>query len=453
MDGRKLCIFGLDQHVNLSSFSSIDCFPGRATTGLGLFLGISALVCTALVGCKPERPANEDRQQEARARVALAGIPGGAEDPVADKKGGLTEQERNLVVAKVGDVTITLGDVESQLSSQPAFARARFRSFDKKVEFLNNLVQFELLAMEAQAKGYDTDPDVVLAMKRAMIQEYTQNDLQKLVTAASVTDEDVARYYENNRPMFQKEEQIRVSHILFENQESADKGQLELQSAIKADPARSRQIFSDFARRLSKDIKTDYVNGDLNFFTKAGYVDPSRAEVIRLPDLLVETAFAISGVNEISKVIKTEQGWHILQLTNRRPAVNRAMADAKRQITNILLRERKDAARQKFIADLRAKAKVEVFEDKLKLIDVSNLKKAVNPAHPALPLTAPAKVDKKPAAAEKPAEPAEKAPTGAKAAPKLHDPIGKRALLDPKKAHLPAGTAQRVGSKPGATQP
>lgn len=385
---------------------------------------LTGALVVMLAGCgKPERPSDEERNREARARVsAHERDPAAKTDEPRDENQdgkGLTDAERAMVVAKIGDFKITLGEVERQLASQPAFARARYRTFDKKVEFLNNLVQFELLAMEAQKRGYDADPDVVLAMKRAMIQRFTATDLQKLVTASAITDAELQQFYDNNKTMFVKPEQIRVSHILFKDQASADKALAEIKAAIEADRSRSRVIFSDFARRLSQDEETSHLNGDLNFFSRDGYLDEERRSRFRLPKELVETSFALRGMNAVSAVVKTEQGFHVLQLTNRRPGVNRSLDDARRQITNILLREKKDSSREVYIQGLRDKANVTIFADKMKLLDVSKV--------------------------AKPGPPPETRPVNPKARPRVHLQPGQLHRPQP----LPAGVDQRGKVKEG----
>src|SRR5262245_10892605 len=58
-------------------------------------------------------------------------------------------------VAKIDDVTITVGEFQSRLNQQSPYIRARYTSMERKKEFLDNLVRFEVLAKEAQSKGYD----------------------------------------------------------------------------------------------------------------------------------------------------------------------------------------------------------------------------------------------------------------------------------------------------------
>jgi hypothetical protein len=69
-----------------------------------------------------------------------------------------------------------------------------------------------------------------------------------------------------------------------------------------------------------------------------------------------------------------------VQLTNRRPGVNRTLDDARRQITNILLRQKKDSARTDYIKGLRTNANVQIFDLHLKALDVDSIQ-AVVPGH------------------------------------------------------------------------
>jgi len=340
---------------------------------------IGCVFCLVMtLGCRPDKPASTDEAQQARTRVTAAGLAqeeqaresGEAVAERSDESSSLSTAHRGLQVAKVGDVVITLGDLERRMGSVPAISRERYAPLDKKVEFLDNLIQFELVANEAQRHGYDTDPDVVFAMKRAMIQKYMANDLQERVKASRIEDAEVEQYYNNNRSLFVKPEEVRVSHILFPERAAADTALEELQSAIQADPARARTIFSRFARMKSKDLETAHLNGDMGFFSKAGYSDSDRRNRPKLSDVLIETSFGLKRLNDLSVVVEDERGFHILQITNRRPGVNRSLEKARRQITNILLRQKKDAARVGYIEGLKKNATITKNPENLKLLKV-----------------------------------------------------------------------------------
>ena len=400
--------------------------------GLGRIAGLIALVCVLVACNKPDRSTAGEASVEARARVAAHAAqrsgPIGEEVPAGSEQSqGLSDEQRALVVAKIGNTTVTLGDVERQLAAQPSFSRQRYRNFEQKVEFLNNLVRFELLAAEAQRRGYDSDPDVVLAMKRAMIQEFTAHELRQLVQVSRIELADVERFYQNNLSNFQKPEQVRVSHILFDDGDKAAETAAEIQAALEADPARGRVIFSDFVRRLSKDETTIHINGDLGFVARDGYLQNDTGNQLRMPAPVVEAAFALRGLNAMSPVVavdKDQDGtpdqWYLVQITNRRPAVNRTLEDARRQITNVLLRERQDKAKADYIRKLREDANVQVFNDVLQQLnvdEVQSLESGSNtlpsnglprPVIPAGAVQQPASAPSAPAASAPPAAP----PTG-----------------------------------------
>ena len=67
-------------------------------------------------------------------------------------------------------VLITADEVKARLDEQSPFIRQRYQSLERKKEFLDGLVRFELLARAAQQQGLDKDPDVQLAARKMMVQ-------------------------------------------------------------------------------------------------------------------------------------------------------------------------------------------------------------------------------------------------------------------------------------------
>ena len=341
------------------------------------------LACVAALGCKPERPAaREDQVKAARARATAHGLEreasdrarGEAPDPHRESAGALTEAQRGIVVATVGSVTITLGDIERRLAAQPAYARARYATLAQKQAYLENIVNFELLALEAHERGYDTHPDVVLAMKRALVHQFTSDDLARLTRVSQIDEADIRRYYENNPTQFNKPEQVRPRLILFKDEATATRVRAEIVAATRADPRQVQKVFGERARQNSEHRDSGLVNGDLGYLSRDGYVDRARREAEKLPDAVVAAAFALAHPGDISPLVKVDAGWYLLCLVARRPAVKRSLEDARRQITNLLLRERQDAARKKYIDALRAKAKVTIDMQALKDLDVSKIR-------------------------------------------------------------------------------
>ena len=80
------------------------------------------------------------------------------------KKGG-------AVVASFDGDTLTADEVTAKLNEKSPFERQRFTSLDRKKEFVENLVRFDLLAKEASRKGLDHDPEVVHAAETVMVRK------------------------------------------------------------------------------------------------------------------------------------------------------------------------------------------------------------------------------------------------------------------------------------------
>src|SRR5687768_16416709 len=73
---------------------------------------------------------------------------------------GLTAAQAEHPLAKIGERTITVGDIAQDLSDTGAFMRARYNSPERRREFVDQMIRFELLAQEAHRRHYDQLPEV-----------------------------------------------------------------------------------------------------------------------------------------------------------------------------------------------------------------------------------------------------------------------------------------------------
>ncbi len=94
------------------------------------------------------------------ALLALGGCGGDGK-----KSGGGAKSASGPAVAEIDDVKITIEDFQDRINKQSPYLRSRYTSLERKKEFLDNLVRFEVMAREAEKKGYDKDPEVVRSMK------------------------------------------------------------------------------------------------------------------------------------------------------------------------------------------------------------------------------------------------------------------------------------------------
>ncbi len=274
----------------------------------------------------------------------------------------LTEAERGKVVAKIGDATITLEEFERRLNQQSPFSRSRYNSLTRKKEFLESLVRFELLAMEAKANGHDKDPDVVLAHKQAMVRLLTANEVANLVKIDDISDADIAAYFAEHRADFIKPAEVRAAHILMPDETSARGLITDLQAALALAGDGGVAAFAQRARQASTDAKTAEQGGDLGWFGEPGVSKVSRSpNAPVVPPAVAKAAFALATVGAVHpEPIRSSQGWHVVQRTGHRQAIERSLDEVRTRIRNTLFRSRKAEALEAYVQGLRAKAGVQI---------------------------------------------------------------------------------------------
>jgi peptidyl-prolyl cis-trans isomerase C len=272
--------------------------------------------------------------------------------PGAGRTHGLTKQQSGEVLVKVGDTSITVGDFAARLADQSPYLRARYNSPERRREFLDNLIRFELLAAEARRRGYEKLPDVDRTRKQVMIQQMMKAEFEDRVRLQDVTDQEIQAYYEAHPEEFNKPEQVRVSHIQMADRAAAQR----VLAQILAAP-NDVALFRRLAEQHNVDPETRDRLGDLRFFSRIAERQAGEPEVA---PPIVEAAFAIPQIGGVHReLVRSERGWHIVKLTGKRAALHRTLEEARRPIQNRLWREKRERAIEEFITRLRREANVQ----------------------------------------------------------------------------------------------
>jgi hypothetical protein len=307
--------------------------------------------------------------------VAAYGCKSGEEKPTkpetaprsqddAESESGLTPEQAAKVVAKVGERTITVGDITDQINRLSPYIRRRWSAPEKRKEFLDNLIRVELLSQEADRLGLGKEsPEIDRVINQVMIRLMIKNDLEKEIIPSKVDEETLKKTYEEEKSKYQRPPQVRASHIVVKTKAEADKLIADL-DANKND----NRYFREQAKKLSVDDATKEKGGDLGYFSETGERNP---EDDKIDAEVAKTAWALTAVGEISKTpIQTAAGFHVIKLTNKRPKLNRSFESVKRMIESRILREKRKEALDKFVEDLQSKANVEIFEENLAKVKV-----------------------------------------------------------------------------------
>jgi peptidyl-prolyl cis-trans isomerase C len=357
-------------------------------------------VTTALTGgCGDKKPEAAPAAQTDKAA--------GDSPDKSNLKYGLTPEQAAQVLVEVGETKITLGEFAERLGSQSPYLRARYNSPERRREFLENMVRFELLAAEADRRGFTKSDDVERVRRQIMVQQMMADLFDKGgVKLTDITDEEVKRYYDEHIAEFDKPAQVRASHILFKDRALAEQALKEL----KAHP-QDIDLFTKISEQRNQDATTKRTGGDLRYFSEVsdpkGETDePDRPAAVR------KAAFSLANAGDVyPEVVQSERGFHIVKLTGRREPLKRTLEDARRMIQNKLWRSKRELAIENFVADLRAKANVQENPDALAKVQVKDALGNIASPGDAAKKGKPEAAAKRPAPASKDAKATQPAPS------------------------------------------
>ena len=232
---------------------------------------------------------------------------------------------------KVSEVQMAMDDIIGQLPDLPPKLR-----YPYVVEYL---VERHMMAQAAVKVGIaDTDEykrRLALYQAKALRDAYFFQKIRPLVT-----EEDIKKAYDEEAAKVAETERIRARHILVGSEKEAAEIITKLQAGEK---------FEDLAKQYSLDGSKDY-GGDLGYFTA--------------PEMVAEfskAAFALQA-GGISAPVKTDYGWHIIKVEDRKMGAAQPYDQVKVAIRNVLMRKKVTEVLDK----IRKESKIEVLDPDLK---------------------------------------------------------------------------------------
>ena len=166
------------------------------------------------------------------------------------------------------------------------------------------------------------------------------------------TDADAKDFYEKNPQHFNLPEQVRASHILFRltPEASPDVVTATLKKAEATLGRTKKEDFAKLAGELSEEPGAKERGGDLNFFPRQG----------AMVEEFAQAAFKLKKDEVSPEPVRTQFGYHIIKVTDRKAGGKQAFDEAKPQILAYLTREKKRIAIDEVVGGLRAKADVKI---------------------------------------------------------------------------------------------
>jgi peptidyl-prolyl cis-trans isomerase D len=174
--------------------------------------------------------------------------------------------------------------------------------------------------------------------------KYALLDVEKLRETVKITDADIQAFYQQNIAQYQTPEEIRASHILFKldgkNESDVQAKANEVLKRVKAG-----EDFAALAKQYSEDDSNKDKGGDLDYFPRGAMV----------PEF--ETAAFALKPGEISDLVKTSFGFHIIKKVDHRQATTRPIGDVRAEIEDQLKWQKAQAEAEQQAKGLEAQMK------------------------------------------------------------------------------------------------
>ena len=261
------------------------------------------------------------------------------------------EDHSKDVLAKMGDKVVTVGDIEDELAKIPPQFLSHFNDPVRKQQYIQSIVDRMLFAEEAKAKGFmereDVKEKVNSYVERILYSEY----LKTLTDGLTVTDEEVAKFYETNKDSFMAPEKIKAKHILVKTEEEALNVKAELDKGADWD---------ELAKKHSTDKSNASRGGDLGYF--------SRGRMVKEFD---DVAFTLE-VGKIGGPVKTQFGYHLIKVEDKKPAEQQTLEQVDKQVRTKLLGVKREQKMDESRKSLTEKYHLTVNWDKVSEIKVGS---------------------------------------------------------------------------------
>jgi peptidyl-prolyl cis-trans isomerase C len=242
---------------------------------------------------------------------------------------------------------------------------------DAKVKQANVEVTEEEVTEQLEEIAAAQEPPLSLAQFKEKVESYGQSfdqvrqQVRKQVTyqkvmepewagKINITEEDTKKYYDENERRYSTPEQVRASHILITPEEFADPNTDPNQAKEKAlakakdllKQVREEADFAELAKANSKDPVSAARGGDLNFFARGRMVAPFE-----------KAAFEME-VGQISDIVETQFGYHIIKVTDRKEAAVTPFEQVKDKLVKELTQRKQAEFARAYIESVKASADI-----------------------------------------------------------------------------------------------
>lgn len=258
-----------------------------------------------------------------------------------------TKKDDGKVVATVNSEKITFVEFNKELDKIPMDMKMMVVSESGKKNFLDRMIVKKLLLAEAKKNNIGKDKEFQQRLADIKEQLIIESLLKKKLTSdTKLSEEETKKYYEENKERFKKDQEINTRHILLKSEDEAKQVREKLQAG---------EDFVNLAKMYSIDPNAKVTGGEVGFHPKGTLLPEYEA-----------AAFRLTRVGQVSGIVKTQFGYHIIRLEGVKPPAYVSYDEVKEFIKQQLAQERQAEILEKYIDDLKAAAKITINEEMFK---------------------------------------------------------------------------------------
>ncbi len=256
--------------------------------------------------------------------------------------------DKSPVLAKVNDTPITANQFKQKIKDMERHLQFNPEVYKLREQLLKNMISSELIYQKAIKENMHNEPQ---------FKEYlTTHYLKREIPQTEVSDKDARAFFKGKEMQM---ERVKASHILIKpeskDQNSWDDAEKKAHEVLTK--ILNGQDFAELAKKYSQDTASARRRGDVGWFPRRG----------KMVEKFSDAAFELEKVDDVSKVIKTKFGFHIIKLTGSRRGFNSFRDDIKERLS--LEKNRKKY--EDFIKSIENNADIQIFEEELKNLEIT----------------------------------------------------------------------------------
>jgi peptidyl-prolyl cis-trans isomerase C len=257
---------------------------------------------------------------------------------------GCGKKDDSKIVAEIDGEKITLSEFNRELDKIPMELKMFVATQMGKRNYLERLIMKRLLIKEAKKENIEKEKEFQERLSEIKDQLLIEMLLKKkLVQDVKIDEGEIKKYYEAHKEEFKKPEEINTRHILLKTEEEAKQVQERLTKG---------EDFIELAKRYSIDPSAKTTGGEIGFHPRGSLVPEYEEE-----------AFKLKRVGQVSGIVKTRFGYHIIRLEGVKPPSYATYEEVKELIRQKLIQEKQGQLLENYINELKKNAKIKVNEE------------------------------------------------------------------------------------------